>query len=307
MSLDPQVKHYLDMMAAGGAPPITQMSVEQARRFFVDRIPLIAGTPAPVHHVEDRRLHSGVLVRIYRPRSDQPLPMLVYYHGGGWVIGDCDTIDAAMRRLANAAGMVVASVDYRMAPEHQFPGPVHDCYHAARNLIQIAPQIGADPRRVALGGDSAGGNLTAAVLLLARKLGALPIRHQLLVYPVTDFNFDTASYRQYAEGYGLTRDAMRWFWNHYLPDSTFGADPLASPLREKNLSHMPPATVIVAGFDVLKDEVEAYAAKLADQGVKVDTLRYPGMIHGFFAMPGLFDQTLQAIEQSGARLKAAFA
>jgi acetyl esterase len=302
MSLDPQAILYLEAAAAAGLPPLHTLTANQARAAFLARGEL-GGPRIDLPQVVDLRLLSGVVVRLYRPIDDpRPLPMIVYCHGGGWVLGSCDTIDATMRRLARGSGCVVASIDYRLAPEHQFPVPVHDCYHAARELIERAGDFGVDPRRVAIGGDSAGGNLAAAALLLGRRLGPLPIRAQLLVYPVTDCRFDTASYSRFAEGHGLTRDAMRWFWGQYLPDVNHGADPLASPLREPDLAGLPPAVVVLAGCDVLHDEAEAYALRLRQASVPVTILRYPEMIHGFFNMGGVMDRGIHAIEQAAVKL-----
>jgi acetyl esterase len=233
--------------------------------------------------------------------------VLVYFHGGGWVIGDIDTHDNTCRELTNAAGCVVVSVDYRLAPEHKFPAPLEDCYAATAWVAEHAANLGADPARLAVGGDSAGGNLAAAVCLLARERGRRTIVHQLLIYPVTDHDYFTASYRDNAEGYLLTREAMEWFWNHYLRTPADGKDPLASPLRSNNLSGLPPATVITAEFDPLRDEGEAYGHRLRGAGVEATVTRYDGMIHGFFGLGAVLAQGKKAMEEAAERLRLRFA
>ena len=201
----------------------------------------------------------------------------------------------------------MVAMEYRLAPEHQFPAAPEDCYAATQWVAAHATAIGGDPTRLALGGDSAGGNLTAVVAQMVRDLGGPALCYQLLVYPVTDHNYDTASYRANAEGYLLTRDAMVWFWNHYLRSPADGSNPMASPLRADNLRGLPPAMVITAEFDPLRDEGEAYAARLQEAGVPVTLKRYDGMIHGFFCLGTVLEQGKQAIEDAAAALRTAFA
>jgi acetyl esterase len=308
MPLDPAIAPIIEQLMAGGMPPLNEMSVPMAREAALALAPL-QGEPEPVARVEDRRVPGpagDVPVRLYAPPGAGPWPLLVWVHGGGWVIGDVPSYDALCRRLALAVPAIVVSVEYRRAPEHKFPAAAEDAYAATCALAEGAAALGADPARVAVGGDSAGGNLSAVVSLMARDRGGPRLAHQLLVYPVTDATFDTPSYRDNAEGYLLTRDMMQWFWNHYLPTPADGANPYASPLRAADLAGLPPATVITAEFDPLRDEGEAYAARLGAAGVPVRVSRYDGMIHGFFAMPAILPQAVAAIAEAATALRAAF-
>ena len=230
--------------------------------------------------------------------------MLLYFHGGGWVIGNIESSDALCRILTNAAGCIVVSVDYRLAPEHPFPAAVDDAYHAAMWAAANAASFGGDPLRLAVGGDSAGGNLAAVVAQIARDRGKPAIRFQLLIYPVTDAACDTPSYSENADGYFLTRDAMQWFWNHYARSDADRNHPYASPLRASNLAGLPAALVITAEFDPLRDEGERYAERMRAAGTPVQLTRYDGMIHGFFAMGAMIDQGRTAIQQSAEAMRA---
>ena len=308
MALDPQARALLDMMAALGAPPLSEQTPEAARAQMAAARD--ARPPGEnVANVGDRKIpgpHGEIPIRIYSS-STGPLPVVVFYHGGGWVIGDLDYQDVACRYIANHTPALVVSVDYRLAPEHKFPVPFDDCYAALEWVAANAPSIGGDPSRIAVAGDSAGGNLAAAVSIKARDAGGPRIAHQLLVYPVTDHSYGTLSYEENADGYMLTRDAMVWFWNHYLESSNDGDNPLVSPLRVPNAAGLPPATVITAGFDPLRDEGEAYAVRLRDAGVPVTVERYEGMIHGFYALSHALDEGQRAHQQSVEALQAAFA
>jgi acetyl esterase len=207
--------------------------------------------------------------------------VIVYFHGGGWVIGELDTVDNPLRRIANRTGAVVVSVDYRLAPEHVYPAAFDDSYAATAWVAEHAAELGGDPERVAVSGDSAGGNLAAAVAIAARDRQGPRLAAQLLIYPVTDFDFTTESYEQNGEGYLLTKGSMQWFWAHYLGAQDLGKDPYACPARADDLAGLPPAFVATAEFDPLRDEGEAYAAKLRIAGVDVTAKRYDGMLHGF--------------------------
>jgi acetyl esterase len=309
MPLDPQAQAFLEQLAASGAPPLHELSVAEARQVIVT----LFGTtenPEPVGAVEERTIAgaAGELpARIYTPPGRGPFPILVYFHGGGWVIGNLEAYDPTCRALTNAAGCMVVAMEYRLAPEHKFPAAPEDCYAALQWVAAQAAAIGGDPTRLAIGGDSAGGNLTAVVAQMARDRGGPNVVYQLLVYPVTDYNFDTASYRENADGYLLTKDAMVWFWNHYLRSTADGSNLLASPLRAPNLRGLPAALVLTAEFDPLRDEGEAYAARLREAGVPVTLKRYNGMIHGFFSLGAVFDQGKQAMAEAAAGLRAAFA
>jgi acetyl esterase len=307
MPLDPQAQAVMEQVAALGFPPVHQVSPAQARAN--NRARPRAPGPA-VARVEDRRIpgpETEIPVRIYTPEGTGPFPALVWFHGGGWVVGDLESADATARNLTRGANCVVVSVDYRLAPEAKFPGPAEDCYAATRWVAQNAASINADPQKIAVGGDSAGGNLAAAISLMARDRGGPPLALQLLVYPVTDRDFSTESYIQNAEGYQLTRDSMVWYWNHYLQSGADAANPYAAPLQAPDLRNLPPALVITAEYDPLRDEGEAYAHRLEAAGVTVTCTRYDGMIHGFFGMAAAIDKGKQAIAQASAALKEAFA
>src|SRR5262245_28206747 len=294
MPLDPQAQQVLEQIAALGLPPNHLVSPSQARVNMKSR-PRAAG-PA-VAKVEDRLIPGpgvDIPVRIYAPAGSGPFPVLVWFHGGGWVVGDLDTTDPTARHLTVGANCLVISVDYRLAPETKFPGPVDDCYAATVWAAQQAPRLNGDPSRIAVGGDSAGGNLAAAVALMNRDRGGLSLAFQLLVYPVTARDFELPSYRQNAEGYGLTLDGMRWYWDLYLQQPADAANPYAVPLMAQNLKGLPPALVITAEYDPLCDEGEADATRLQAAGVSTTCRRYDGMIHGFFGMTAVLDKGKQA-------------
>lgn len=308
MTLDSQAQFLLEQMEAAGAPPMSALSPEEAR--LTTDFSALAGIPEEVGKVENRTIPGPggeIPVRIYTPEGEGPFPSLVFYHGGGWVIGDLDTVDVPCRLLTNRANCVVVSVDYRLAPEHKFPAAADDAYAAAKWVVENGPSIQVDSSRVAVGGDSAGGNLAAVVSLMARDKNEIDLAYQLLIYPVTNYSYETVSYRDNAVGYLLTKDSMVWFWNHYLRDAEDGKNPYASPLRTEDLSSLPPALVITAEFDPLRDEGEAYAQRLKEAGVQVEETRYNGMIHGFFWMPGALEQGMQAVNQAADALKRAFA
>jgi acetyl esterase len=244
---------------------------------------------------------------VYTPAGSGPFPALVFFHGGGWVMGSVPGSDATCRSLANAAGCVIVSVEYRLAPEHKFPAAAEDCYAATRWAAENAGAIDVDPARIAVGGVSAGGNLAAVVPLMARDRGGPTLVHQLLVVPVIDRDFSTASYRQNAEGYGLGRDAMIWYWNHYLRGDEDARNPYAAPLQATDLSGLPPATVLTAEYDPLRDEGAAYAHRLRGAGVPVQHTCYDGMIHAFFSMASVITKGRQAVDDAAAALRIAFA
>ncbi len=312
MTLDPQARAYLDKLDSLQIPGFHTLPPREARKLF-RTLRALAPRPDPVDSVEESVTENSIPLRLYRPLSPfrpigtprEVLPALVFYHGGGWVLGDIETVDNLCRRLANASGCAVVSVDYRLAPETKFPGPLEDCFEAFETVVRRAGDFGIDPGRVAVGGDSAGGNLAASVCLMARGRDDLSIAYQLLLYPIVDFAFDTASYLDNAEGYGLSREMMIWYWDQYLARPEDGANPLASPLKAEDLAGVPPALVVTAGYDVLRDEGRAYAAKLRDAGVAVDLCHYPGMIHGFFQMADSFDAGKDAIAEVGKKLRSA--
>jgi acetyl esterase len=303
MPVNPQAQVVLDMMAAAGfqldGDPV-------AVRAMMALAPRPEGEP--VAEVEDRTISANggdIPVRIYRPdNSREPKPVLVWFHGGGWVIGTLDGADFGCRIMTNASGCVVVSVDYRLAPEHKFPTAADDCYAVTKWVADNAAELNVDASRLAVGGDSAGGNLAAVVALMARDSGGPEIKFQALIYPVTDFSFGTKSYADNANGYLLTKDSMVWFWNHYLSNEGDGGSFKASPIRASDLSGLPPAIVITAEFDPLRDEGEAYAERLKNAGVAVEAKRYDGEIHGFFANPGIEEGQEAARTVSSAIAKA---
>jgi acetyl esterase len=300
--LDPAIKTVLDQLESVGGPALHEVSPDEARQ-MMKMLATIEGEPEPVARVEDRTI-AGVPVRVYDAASG-PQPMLVWYHGGGWVIGDLDTTDGVARKLANRAGAIVVSVDYRLAPEHPYPASIDDCWAVLEWVAAKGAELGGDPARIAIGGDSAGGNLSALMAIRARDAG-LSLRQQLLVYPVTDLTLSFPSIDENGEGYLLTKDSMIWFVNHYLGGAD-PKDPHISPYYADDLSGVAPAHIITAEFDPLRDEGEAYGERLADAGVAVDTKRYDGMIHGFYGLGAVTPVADEAIDASAASLRAAFA
>jgi acetyl esterase len=309
--LDPQLQAMRDQRERAGVPPLYSMSLAAARAADLASVRAGGGEPEPVHEVAGLTIPGpggDLELRLYRPSGERPLPALLYFFGGGWVLGSIDTADAVARALANAAGALVVVPGYRLAPEHPFPAAVDDCHAALRWVAEHGAEIGADPARLAVGGDSAGGNLAAAVTLLARADG-LELAGQLLVYPNTDQLADESD-GEPAPGaddpFLFNRHSVAWYRRHYLPGPADAADPLASPLRAGTLAGLPPALVITAEYDPLRAEGEAYAGRLADDGVPVDLSRYPGLAHGFFTMVGTLDASRAAIAQSAAHLRKCF-
>ena len=309
MPLDAQAQKVVDTIAALNLKPIKDSTPAEARESMrtrtaalgpVEDVPAVADHRVPVEGGE-------ITVRLYAPAGVGPHPVLVFYHGGGWVIGDLYTHDGLCRSIVNAAGCAVASVDYRLAPEFKFPIAVDDSYAALKWVAANGPRLGLDSARLAVGGDSAGGNLAAVMALLARDRRGPRILLQVLVYPVTNCDFGTASYAENATGYVLTTEDMRWFWRHYLSREEQGREVTASPFRAKSLADLPPALVMTAGCDPLRDEGEAYAARLRDAAVAVTLTRYPGMFHGFLRMTRILDQARAALDEIASALRKALA
>ncbi|WP_374712450.1 alpha/beta hydrolase [Symbiobacterium terraclitae] len=309
MPLDREAEAFLKQLAEAGGPALNEMAPAEARR-MAEQLASLGGEAEPVASLVDRTIPGpagAIPVRIYTPAGEGPLPVLLYFHGGGWVIGSPDTVHSTCALLANRAGAVVVSVDYRMAPEHKFPAAAEDCYAATAWVAENARSFGGDPQRIAVSGDSAGGNLAAVVALMAREKGYPQLAYQVLIYPVTDHNFDTPSYRENGTDYFLTTAMMEWFWNHYINGDEDGRDWRASPLQVADASNLPPAFVITAEFDPLRDEGEAYARKLAEAGNTVTLKRYLGQIHGFCTLLGAIPAGRQALEEAAAHLRLAFA
>ena len=306
MPLDPQVSAFLHQIAAAGAPPPHEQTPDEARAGFT-LLAVMAGPPEEPVATEDGTLpgpNGEIPVRIYRPAGGGLLPVVVYFHGGGWVIGDITSHDTVCHRLAAGVPAVVVSVDYRLAPEHRFPAAVGDCDAATSWVAEHAADLGADPARLAVAGDSAGGNLAAVVARRARDRGGPAIAFQLLIYPATDMTRSMPSHAENGAGYLLETDTMGWFLAHYLD----GADPRqpdASPLFTEDLSGLPRALVVTAEFDPLRDEGEAYAERLAEAGVEVTSSRYEGMIHGFYGLDRVIDTARRATDETVAALQKA--
>jgi acetyl esterase len=310
MPLNPQVEALLQFMAQ--MPPIDFATATPADVRAVFDIPMPLAAPPSMARVEDVSMAlegRSIDARLYVPEGagDRP-PLTLYYHGGGWVIGTLDTHDGTCRALAQKSGSAVLSIAYRLAPEHRYPAATDDCYDALLWAAENATRLGIDGSRLAIAGDSAGGNLAAAVAIMARDRAGPSLRHQLLIYPVTDQNYSYSSYAENGDGnYYLSTDGMRWFWGHYLGATETDNAPLAAVLRTHDLSNLPSATVITAEYDPLRDEGVAYAEKLKASGVAVDAATAPGMIHGFFSMFEAVPDTWLWIERGATNLKKALA
>ena len=310
MALDPQVRHVLGLVEKAGYPEFWQVSPKEARELFDKTAPVLDAPFEEVARFEQIRAPgpAGELrVNLYAPKPEAagPLPLLVYFHGGGFVVGSLESYDRLCRALANRAGCLIASVDYRLAPEHRFPAAPDDCIAAARWLAAHAAEIGADPARIAVGGDSAGGNLAAVTALQARD-GGPKLAFQLLVYPCAGARQDEPSHFAFAEKLLLTRKSILWFYDHYVASAADRSDWRLAPLLAPDLAGLPPALVIVAGHDPLRDEGVAYAERLKAAGVPAELANYDGMVHGFFSLSGAIDAGKRAIDQSAAALKRAF-
>ncbi len=306
MPLDPEIAALLAEADRIDPRPVETLSIAEARARGGSVNVAPALPPEPVAEVRDLVTDTlpPVPARLYRPRSGT-LPLLVYFHGGGWVVGSVAISDPFCRALANASGCAVVSVEYRLAPEDRYPAAADDAYAATRWCADHASDLGIDASRIAVGGSSAGGNLAAVVALMARERGAPKLAFQLLHVPVTDHDFDTPSYRANGSGFGLTRSGMRWFWDNYAPDPKLRNEPYASPLRAKDLSSLPPAHVVTAECDVLRDEGKAYATRLREAGVRTTYVEYPGMVHGFTGMATTIPMGRTAIDDMGAALRNA--
>lgn len=309
MALDPQVKALLDSMAENPAPRLIDLPVADGREMYRAMAATLDLQGVAIGKVEDRSIEGpgGALpLRIYTPvaAGGDALPVLVYFHGGGWVIGDLETHDALCRTLANEAVCKVVAVDYRLAPEHVFPAAVDDCYAALKWVEANGASIGVDATRIAVAGDSAGGNLAAVMSQIAKAEKGPKISFQLLIYPATDTDVDTGSYQANGSGYFLERDGMIWFFDHYIAGADRN-DTRISPAKATSFAGLPPAYVVTAGFDPLRDEGRAYAEALKAAGVPTEHVNYDGMIHGFFNLQGVLDVGRDAVKTAAKALKAA--
>ena len=324
--LHPQSRALIDLMIERRIPPTHTLSPADARSLYRDRRAMLQPLPQDVAEVRELKAegpHGSIPMRLYRPHvadeksasgsasaSASALPILVYYHGGGWVIGDLDTHDTLCREIANASGVAVVSIDYRLGPEHRFPAAYDDAHAATRWVHTHAHELGLDPKRIAVGGDSAGGNLAAVVALAARDRidgSELPIVFQLLIYPATDMRRGHPSHRTNGQGYLLTSDSISYYHDHYIDDTKHDLDWRASPLLHTDHSRLPPALVITAGYDPLRDEGLDYARALGDAGNQVSYVCFERQIHGFITMGRVLDEANTAVALCAIELKRAMA
>jgi len=310
VALDPQMKAMLDFANAAGPMFLRAETPEQARGKMQALLEARPVEPPPVYRVEDRHIpgpHGEIPIRIYTSEGRVPKGVLVYFHGGGWVLGSVTTHDVLCRSIAIAAGCIVVSVDYRLAPEHKFPAAPEDCYAATKWVAANAASFGGDPSRIAVGGDSAGGNLATVVALMARDRGGPSLSFQLLFYPAISAANDTPSQKEFSEdGFVLSRADMEWFWNHYLNGPADRENPLACPNAAGNLAGLPPALVETASHDPLRDEGDRYAEQMRKAGVKVTLTRYDGVTHGFVSFADVLDKGKAGIKEAAEALRAAF-
>lgn len=316
MALNQQMREVLEELVRLQPAPVESLPPKAARlgptpADAVEKLVVkkdMDPAPESVDQVKDMTIdgpEGSIDIRVYSPASDEPLPVLVYWHGGGWVIADLDTYDATPRALANAARCIVVSGHYRQAPENPFPAAVEDAYATYEWVREHAAELGGNPERIAVAGESAGGNLAAVVTQIANERGRLPV-FQLLVYPVTNHDFDTPSMRESEGAKPLSTEMMRWFWDHYLETEADGDSPKASPLRAPDLSGLPPALVVLAEVDPLRSEGEQYAERLRGAGVDVDVQRYDGVTHEFFGMTAILEPAREAVSLAARRLRAAY-
>lgn len=307
MALDAEVQAMLDELVTAGRPTSRSLPLDEGRRNFAELFASLTATEE-VRDVRDMWFEGpgGHLpVRVYSPAAPRPRPLVVFFHGGGWVFGDAETHDGLCRQLANAAGSTVASVAYRRAPEHPFPAAAEDAHAATAWAFQHAEELEGDPRRLAVAGDSAGANLAAAASLMARDRGGPPIALQVLAFPVLDSSMSTASYTQFADDPFLSRDEMAWYWDQYAPGAADRTDPYASPAAASDLTGLPPALVITAEIDVLRDEGEAYSARLRDAGVPVDAHCHMGTVHDFMVFGRALGAAGRAVSTIGRAIAGA--
>jgi acetyl esterase len=306
MPLDAQIAAVLSQFSGMPQPDFSQLDATSYRQVADHMMPPLPG--AAMAEVRALRVSGAVgelEARLYRPVAEEGLPLLVFFHGGGFVIGNLDTHDNLCRSLAARSGAAVVSVAYRLAPEAKFPAAPQDCFRATCDLVARAAELGVDASRLALAGDSAGANLAIAVARLAAAAGGPRIAHLGLFYPVTDASCASASYRELGEGYFLSAAQMHWFWRQYLEHPQQAEDPLASPLHAEDLAGLPPTTLLTAEFDPLRDEGEAFSERLAAAGVAVRLQRCAGMIHGFASMAAFVEGAAVALDQLAADLRTA--
>lgn len=309
MPLHPQAATFLDQLSRLKSPPVETLPIDLTRQALI-LASSVKMAPAKLARIETRTITGPtgdeLKLRVYWPHGDGPFGACLYFHGGGWVLNNIDTHDDLAQRLAEASGCVFVSVDYRLAPEHKYPSAIEDAYAALKWVVSNSGELQIDPNKIAVCGDSAGGNIAAALCLMTRDRNGPPIAFQALIYPITDCDFSRRSYHENSDGYFLTTSQMRWFWQHYVSSSEQMQEPYASPLRAKSLKGLPPALILTAEFDPLRDEGEAYGAALGAVGIAVEVHQYHGMIHAFIKRVDQFDAAIQAIRQIGDAMKLAF-
>jgi acetyl esterase len=309
--LDPQARALIDLMVARGVPPTHTLTPDEARRLYRERRSFTQPDPPPVGEVRELTVAGGagsIAARLYRPaEATSPPPVLAYFHGGGWTIGDLDTHDVLCRQLCAASGVAVLSIDYRLGPEQRFPAAFDDCLAATRWLRREGETLGVDARRLAVGGDSAGGNLAGAVAIALRDGGDAAPAFQLLIYPATDMRALAASHTVNGQGYLLTADSIAYYRGHYIEDPAHWADWRASPLLAADLTRLPPALVLTAGYDPLRDEGRAYADALSAAGNRAQYVCFERQIHGFITMGRLLDEANTAVDLCASALRRALA
>jgi acetyl esterase len=304
MSLAPEIKAFLEAGAAAGLPQVWEAPVDVIRRNTQSR-PALAGPVEPIHEVINRFIPgptADLPIRIYRPTTNSSAPAIVYFHGGGWVLNFLDIYDASLARLANQSGATIISVNYQKAPEHPFPVPFDDCYETLLWVIAHADELNIDPQRIGVSGDSAGANLASGVAIKARD-NKVKLAFQLLIYPCNDRDFTTDSYIKNAAGYGLSTQAMKWFWDQYLQGEAHDSNPYAIPMRADSFSNLAPAIIITAQYDPLVSDGEKYADLLKRDGVSVVYKEYPGMIHGFFTNMAVTPAARESIDFAASEVK----
>ncbi len=307
MPVDPQVQAILDQMDSGHTRYMSDVSVETARRQMNATIEEVA-EDVDVHSSVDYQIPvdgGEIVVRVIRPHDRSDAPVLMYCHGGGWVLGSIDTHDVFCRNLANKSDVVIATVDYRLAPEHPFPTPAEDCYAALNWIVSNADELGIDPTKVAVGGDSAGGNLAAVTTLMARDRGGPNIAFQLLIYPMTDSDLTRPSYVENSEGYHLRTRDIEWCWQRHVPNEADRTHPYVAPLRAESHAELPPAMLITAEYDPLRDEGQLYAEALQEAGVPVERVHYDTMIHGFTRRTKLYNVARECQDRMADALRKA--
>jgi acetyl esterase len=305
MTLRPEYVKLLKEMADSGAPQVWEVPVATSRSFSQQQL-TIAAELAPIHSVKDRYIpgvSADIHVRIFRPNDSKDLPCIIYFHGSGWTLGFIDLFNPCLSILSQESQSIVIAVNYQKAPEHPFPAPFNDCYASLEWVVQNAEALGVDPNNISVGGDSAGGNLAAAVALRCRDESLVELASQLLVYPCTNKEFNTNSYLEYSEGYGLSTKAMQWFWDQYLQNPADADNPYACPARAESLKDLPPTVLITAQYDPLSSDGENYRDRLIEDGVQVTFKEFEGVIHGFFRAPEITQASNEAIAFVAQELK----